>query len=593
MNIGLIGYGYWGKILLPKLEKLGKVKFICRSIDSYLDKLDNIDWVIVATPNQTHYEIVKNCLSKGVNVFCEKSLTLDYETSSELYQIAKNKNCNLYVDDVFIFRKQVSEIKESLANVEEFDVVWKKVGRSDYGEFIMSSLYSLAWHDFYLLYQCVGNKVSDIVKIDTKNKLQFSLMLNGKKINFIYDRLSKTNEHSINNVSLMHDGNDEDAIMSMFKHMFSESVDYELNKNYTLFAAKLIDRLRTELFKNVNIVGGGIFGVTCAWMLSKNGYFVNLYERTDDILKSASGINQYRLHRGYHYPRSYETAISSKEGQNGFLKYYGESILKEVENYYCIAKDESLVDKDTYIKFLDKLQLEYKEVDVDLTNDEALQLCLEVKESLFDSNKLREICWDLLGKYLVKVNLNTEFDVEDLDESLTINATYSLKNYLSTEEENLQFELCEKPVVKLPDKYKNKSFVVMDGPFMCIDPYGDTGYHVMGNVVHAIHYTNTSKFPMVPSHMKKMLNKGIIKNPTYTNIDKFKKTIKLFFKDVDSIEHMGSMFTFRTVLPNREFDDARPTVYKFEKDNLITIFSGKIGTCIDTAESIIGDLINE
>ena len=101
-------------------------------------------------------------------------------------------------------------------------------------------------------------------------------------------------------------------------------------------------------------------------MLSKNGYFVNLYERTDDILKSASGINQYRLHRGYHYPRSYETAISSKEGQNGFLKYYGESILKEVENYYCIAKDESLVDKDTYIKFLDKLQLEYKEVDVDL-----------------------------------------------------------------------------------------------------------------------------------------------------------------------------------------------------------------------------------
>ena len=593
MNIGLIGYGYWGKILLPKLEKLGKVKFICRSTDSYLDKLDNIDWVVVATPNQTHYEIVKNCLSKGVNVFCEKSLTLDYDTSLELYQIAEKNKCNLYVDDVFTFRKQVSEIKESLTDVNEFDVIWKKVGRSDYGKFIMSNLYSLAWHDFYLLYECVGNKVSDIVKIDTKNKLQFSLMLNGKKINFIYDRLSKTNEHSVNNISLMHDGNDEDAIMSMFKYVFSESVDCELNKKYTLFAAKLIDRLRKELFKNVNVVGGGIFGVTCAWILSKNGYFVNLYERTDDILKSASGINQYRLHRGYHYPRSHETAISSKEGQDGFLKYYGESILKEVENYYCIAKDKSLVDKDTYIKFLDDLQLEYKEVDTDLTNDEALQLCLEVKESLFDSNKLKEICWDLLGKYLVKVNLNTEFGVKDLNDTLTINATYSLKNHLSTKKEDLQFELCEKPVVKLSDKYKNKSFVVMDGPFMCIDPYGDTGYHVMGNVVHAIHYSNTSKFPMMPSSMKKMINKGIVKNPISTNIDKFKETIKLFFKDVDSIEHIGSMFTFRTVLPNRDYDDARPTIYKFEKDNLITIFSGKIGTCVDTAESIVGDLINE
>ena len=53
------------------------------------------------------------------------------------------------------------------------------------------------------------------------------------------------------------------------------------------------------------------------------------------------------------------------------------------------------------------------------------------------------------------------------------------------------------------------------------------------------------------------------------------------------------MFTFRTVLPNREFDDARPTVCNFDKDNLITIFSGKIGTCVDTAENIIEDLINE
>ena len=53
------------------------------------------------------------------------------------------------------------------------------------------------------------------------------------------------------------------------------------------------------------------------------------------------------------------------------------------------------------------------------------------------------------------------------------------------------------------------------------------------------------------------------------------------------------MFTFRTVLPNRDFDDARPTIYEFEKPNFITILSGKIVTCVDTAESILGDLTNE
>ena len=35
IKIGLIGYGYWGKILLPKLEKFGQIEFICTSKDTY------------------------------------------------------------------------------------------------------------------------------------------------------------------------------------------------------------------------------------------------------------------------------------------------------------------------------------------------------------------------------------------------------------------------------------------------------------------------------------------------------------------------------------------------------------------------------
>ena len=39
MNVGLIGKGYWGTILLSKLEKLGTVKFVCGSKDDYKLKL--------------------------------------------------------------------------------------------------------------------------------------------------------------------------------------------------------------------------------------------------------------------------------------------------------------------------------------------------------------------------------------------------------------------------------------------------------------------------------------------------------------------------------------------------------------------------
>ena len=62
IKVGLIGYGTWGKILYTKLEKFCDVKFTCRSKDNYISKLDDVDWVVVSTPNETHYEIVKKCL---------------------------------------------------------------------------------------------------------------------------------------------------------------------------------------------------------------------------------------------------------------------------------------------------------------------------------------------------------------------------------------------------------------------------------------------------------------------------------------------------------------------------------------------------
>ena len=57
MQVGLIGYGYWGKILESKLKSICNIVFTCTSKDEYISKLDSIDWVFVATPNNTHYEI--------------------------------------------------------------------------------------------------------------------------------------------------------------------------------------------------------------------------------------------------------------------------------------------------------------------------------------------------------------------------------------------------------------------------------------------------------------------------------------------------------------------------------------------------------
>jgi len=94
----------------------------------------------------------------------------------------------------------------------------------------------------------------------------------------------------------------------------------------------------------IAVVGGGIFGSTIAWFLAKANYNVDLFEKENDIFKAASGINQYRLHRGYHYPRSIETMLTCFNGEIEFRSVYSESILVgDIEHYYSIAKEGSFV----------------------------------------------------------------------------------------------------------------------------------------------------------------------------------------------------------------------------------------------------------
>ena len=586
IKVGLIGYGTWGKILYKKLEKFCEVKFTCRSKDDYMSQLKDVDWVIVSTPNETHYEIVNNCLLFGKNVFCEKPLTLTYEESETLYQVAEIQKVKLYVDDVQNWR----EVQWDL--MEENLIERKKKDNFNHSYYTNKDLlYRLAYHDIYYLYPHIKNSViEDVIPIDVGNKLQFKVKFNDISIEFGYDtNYDYERMHHINGVSLIGDETD-DPLHDMLEKVLKEDVDFEYNKEITLFTQGFIDILNKKLFRKIAVVGGGIFGCTTAWKLAKEGYDVTLYEKNNDIISQASYVNQYRLHRGYHYPRSKDTAIQSQWGEYGFLQEYGKAIVNgDVKHYYAIANEDSKVSSKQYVEFLNDLHLEYKKDKLNIIDKDSVSLVVKVKELLFDPEKLKKICWNKLNEYNVDVMLDTEYISSSETYNYVINSTYANLNQLTTEDKqkDYQFELCEKPVVKLPKQYKNKSIVIMDGPFMCIDPLGDTGLHVMGNVVHAIHSTNVGKFPKYDEKFDELLNKGIVKHPSITNIDKFIDSAKKFFIDIDKSEHIGSMYTIRTVLPNKDKDDARPTLVEKPDDKTFTIFSGKIGTCVSAAEEIL------
>ena len=110
-------------------------------------------------------------------------------------------------------------------------------------------------------------------------------------------------------------------------------------------------------------------------------------------------------------------------------------------------------------------------------------------------------------------------------------------------------------------------------------------------MVHAIHETNIGEKPKVSDELKSYLNKGVIKNPKITNIDKFIDSgIKYFGDEFGDLEHIGSMYTFRAVLADRDHDDARPTLVNHEGDNVYTLFSGKIDTCVNAGRELMRNI---
>src|SRR5205085_8906374 len=50
---------------------------------------DKIDFVSVATPNHTHFEIAKAFAQAGFNVLCDKPLTFDLKQAEELAEVVK------------------------------------------------------------------------------------------------------------------------------------------------------------------------------------------------------------------------------------------------------------------------------------------------------------------------------------------------------------------------------------------------------------------------------------------------------------------------------------------------------------------------
>ena len=57
---------------------------------------------------------------------------------------------------------------------------------------------------------------------------------------------------------------------------------------------------------------------------------------------------------------------------------------------------------------------------------------------------------------------------------------------------------------------------------------------------------------------------------------------------ISKAEHIGSMFTIRTVLPNVESTDERPTLVSRVNEKIINVLSGKLGNSVEVSLEVLG-----
>ncbi len=80
--------------------------------DTLINKVKDLDFISIVTPNNLHFPIAKKCLENRINVMCEKPVTLKLQEALELKKMAENNNCHFAVTYTYTGYPMVKEMRE-------------------------------------------------------------------------------------------------------------------------------------------------------------------------------------------------------------------------------------------------------------------------------------------------------------------------------------------------------------------------------------------------------------------------------------------------------------------------------------------------
>ncbi len=185
-NIAVIGAGYWGKNLIRNFAELGALLLICEKdtkrnaffkekypelkfTTSLKEVLENkaVKGVVLATPAESHFELGKEVLKSGKDLFVEKPLSLSVREGEELVNLAQEKKSILMVGHLLQYHPAIIKLKEIIQEGKLGKICYIYSNRLNLGKFRTEEniLWSFAPHDISVILYLLGEEPEKVTAV--------------------------------------------------------------------------------------------------------------------------------------------------------------------------------------------------------------------------------------------------------------------------------------------------------------------------------------------------------------------------------------------------------------------------------------------
>lgn len=358
------------------------------------------------------------------------------------------------------------------------------------------------------------------------------------------------------------------------------------------------------------IIGAGLYGLYAAERCGRRGEKVLVLEYDDGAFQRATFINQARVHMGYHYPRSYATAIKSAGYFKRFNADYGFSILSKFDQVYATSAHFSWSDARQFVKFCHNAKIRCDEVPVGkYFKKDMCDGAFLTEEYTYDAQILKRYMLERIAGYpsvtirygsrVSSIEQETDnYRVRgqnlDVKAPFLLNASYASVNQINAkagfEQFKIKYELCEIILCRVNERLKSVGLTVMDGPFFSIMPFGKTGFHSLTSVTFTPHATCKQSVPMFRCQKddnccspEQLGNCNGCPSKPDTAWPFMSSLARKYMNDDLRFDYDHSLFSMKPILLASEIDDSRPTVIRVHHKSpaFVSVLSGKINTVYD------------